>query len=352
MVLLTPALRALKKAYPASQLTFWLRPRVADVMETHPYVDACLVDTKAEGRLRSLKPFVNQIRQNNFDLAVVLHPTSFRNALLPFLARVPIRIGSNVSGRGMLLTKTYRERNDVHEVPGGRGIETGRSLLHRERSDVHEVQRYLRVLQLLGDDIVMLDNRPDDELDFWHTDADRGTVQRLLSQHTHERLIGINLGTTWETKRWHVDNFAAVIQQIGQQISQRGPNVKIVLTGSAAERDIAAALHCPETTVNLAGKTTILQLGALIERFRVYLTCDSGPMHIAAAVGTPTVSLFGPTAPARHRPYGNAEHIVLEKPVSCRPCYKRVCYRKDAPHLCMTEIRAAEVAAALTQFLV
>ena len=217
---------------------------------------------------------------------------------------------------------------------------------------MHEVQRYLRVLQLLGDDIVMLDNRPDDELDFWHTDADRGTVQRLLSQHTHERLIGINLGTTWETKRWHVDNFAAVIQQIGQQISQRGPNVKIVLTGSAAERDIAAALHCPETTVNLAGKTTILQLGALIERFRVYLTCDSGPMHIAAAVGTPTVSLFGPTAPARHGPYGNAEHIVLEKPVSCRPCYKRVCYRKDAPHLCMTEIRAAEVAAALTQFLV
>ena len=320
MVLLTPALRALKKAYPTSQLTFWLRPRVADVMETHPYVDACLVDTKAKGRLRSLKPFVNQIRQSHFDLAVVLHPTSFRNALLPFLARVPIRIGSNVSGRGMLLTTTYREN-----------------------SDVHEVQRYLRVLQLLGDDITT----PDDKLGFWHTDADRGAVQRLLPQHTHERLIGINLGTTWETKRWHVDNFAAVIQQI----ARRGPNVKIVLTGSTAERDIAAALHCPETTVNLAGKTTILELGALIERFRVYLTCDSGPMHIAAAVGTPTVSLFGPTAPARHGPYGNAEHIVLEKPVSCRPCYKRVCHRKDAPHLCMMEIRAAEVAAALTQFL-
>ncbi len=344
MVLLTPALRALKKAYPTSQLTFWLRPRVADVMETHPYVDTCLVDTKAEGRLRSLKPFVNQIRQSNFDLAVVLHPTSFRNALLPFLARVPIRIGSNVSGRGMLLTTTYRESSDVHEVSGKGGIETRRSLLQRNTSDVHEVQRYLRVLQLLGDDITM----PDDELGFWHTDADRRAVQRLLPQQTHEQFIGINLGTTWETKRWHVDNFAAVIRQISRQV----PNVKIVLTGSAAERDIAAALHCPETTVNLAGKTTILQLGALIERFRVYLTCDSGPMHIAAAVGTPTVSLFGPTAPARHGPYGNTEHIVLEKPVSCRPCYKRVCHRKDAPHLCMTEIRAAEVAAALTQFLV
>ena len=319
MVLLTPALRGLKQAYPASYLTFWLRPCVADLMERHPYVDACLVDTKAAGRLRSLKRFVNQIRQGNFDLAVVLHPTSFRNALIPFLARVPIRIGSNVSGSGMLLTGVCRDS-----------------------SDVHEVQRYLRVLQLLGDDITTLD----DELGFWHTDADRRAVQRLLPHHT-ERLIGINLGTTWETKRWHVENFAAVIRQI----AQRYPNVKIVLTGSAAERDIASVLHRAGITVNLVGKTTILQLGALIERFGVYLTCDSGPMHIAAAVGTPTVSLFGPTAPARHRPYGNAGHIVLEKPVSCRPCYKRACSRNDAPHLCMTEIRAAEVAAALTQFL-
>ena len=321
MVLLTPALRALRRAYPAAHLSLWLRPRVADLMETHPYIDACLVDTKAEGRFRSLKRLVHQIRRRNFDVAVVLHPTSFRNALIPFLARVPIRIGSNVSGRGVFLTATCRAEGDVHEV-----------------------QRYLRVLQLLGDDITTADN----ELVFWHTDTEREEVRRLLPHYTHERLIGINLGTTWETKRWHVENFAAVLQQI----AQRYPDVKIVLTGSAAERDIAAALHRPETTVNLVGKTKILQLGALIERFVVYLTCDSGPMHIAAAVGTPTVSLFGPTAPARHGPYGNnGHHIVLEKPVSCRPCYKRVCHRKDAPHLCMTEIRTAEVAAALTQFL-
>ena len=95
-------------------------------------------------------------------------------------------------------------------------------------------------------------------------------------------------------------------------------------------------------TINLIGKTDILQLGALLEMCDVCLTCDSGPMHIAAAVGTPTVALFGPTAPNRHRPYGE-EDTVIEKPVPCRPCYKRTCHRQDTQFLCMKEITADEV---------
>ena len=94
MVMLTPALRALKRTYPKSDLTLLLRPRVADLMQTHPYVDTCIVDNKTEGRYRSLTSLIRQIRDKAFDVAVVLHPTSFRNALLPFLARVPIRVGS------------------------------------------------------------------------------------------------------------------------------------------------------------------------------------------------------------------------------------------------------------------
>ena len=86
MVLLTPALRALKHIYPESDLTLLLRPLVTDLMETHPYVDTRIVDTKTGGRFRSLMRLVRQIRQRAFDVAVVLHPTSFRNALIPFLA--------------------------------------------------------------------------------------------------------------------------------------------------------------------------------------------------------------------------------------------------------------------------
>ena len=312
MVLLTPALRALKRAYPESNVTLLLRPLVADLMETHPYVDTCIVDTKNRGRYRSLRELTHQIRRAAFDVAVVLHPTSFRNALLPFLARVPMRVGTNVNGRGMLLTASRKDDTSVHEV-----------------------HRYLRVLQLLDIDTSL------DSLEFWHTDTERRIIQDLLDAEgvsLTNRLLALNLGTTWRTKQWDTTNFAAVIEQI----AHLAPDVRIVLTGSSNELALAEALPTSLPIINLIGKTSILQLGALLERCEVCLTCDSGPMHIAAAVGTPTVALFGPTNPVRHKPHGTG-HTVIEKPVECRPCYKRTCHRQDAPYLCMTEIDPAEV---------
>jgi lipopolysaccharide heptosyltransferase II len=316
MVLLTPALRALKRAYPKSDLTLLLRPRVADLMQTHPYVDACIVDNKREGRYRSLTSLVRQIRDKVFDVAVVLHPTSFRNALLPFLARVPIRIGTNVSGRRILLTLSCEDNTNIHEV-----------------------HRYLRVLRLLN-----IDAAPS-FLEFWHTDADRQFIEHLLCAEgvlPDDRIIALNLGTTWATKQWDIMNFSDVIQQT----AHLAPEIKIVLTGSSSEQELAKALPDSLSVINLVGKTDILQLGALLERCEVCLTSDSGPMHIAAAVGTPTVALFGPTSPVRHQPHGTG-HTVIEKPVSCRPCYKQTCQRQDAPHLCMKEIGTAEVVKAL-----
>ena len=320
MVLLTPALRALKWTYPESHLTLLLRPRVADLMQAHPYVDDCIVDNKAKGHYRSVRNLVHQIRDKAFDLAVVLHPTSFRNALLPFLARVPIRVGTNVSGRGMLLTGSCKDNTEIHEV-----------------------HRYLRVLKLLNIDA------PPSFLEFWHTDADRQSIARLLAAEDilpDDPIVALNLGTTWATKRWDVTNFADLIQQIARLL----PEIKIVLVGSPEERELADALPAALSVINLVGKTEILQLGALLERCEVCVTGDSGPMHIAAAVGTPTVALFGPTSPARHQPYGTG-HTVIEKPVSCRPCYKQACYRQDAPHLCMKEIGTPEVVTALANKL-
>ncbi len=347
MVLLTPALRALKEAYPASHVTLWLRPRVADLMKAHPYIDACLVDTKTEdggGQKSSFSmlQLVRQVREQAFELAVVLHPTSLRNALVPFLARVPVRVGTNVNWRGPFLTASCVDNTDVHEV-----------------------HRYLRVVRLLGIDTSPIIGAPgpvDMGLQFWHTDADKQSVQQLLQAEgvsSRQPLIGINLGTTWKTKQWPIENFAVVIQQI----VQLEPHIRIVLTGASAEREMAKALYrvvCQDSSqsvrkayspgtsriIDLVGQTTILQLGALIERFAVYVTCDSGPMHIAAAVATPTVSLFGPTSPTRHSPFGNG-HTVLEKPLACRPCYKRACRRQDSPYMCMTAIEPKEVLTAL-----
>ena len=316
MVLLTPTLRALKHAYPESNLSLLLRPLVIDLVATHPYVDTCIVDTKTGGRLRTLTNLVHRIRADAFDIAVVLHPTSFRNALIPFLARVPIRVGTNIAGRGVLLTTSIKDDTSVHEV-----------------------HRYLRVLRLLD-----IEDAPD-TLEFWHRDADRAAIRDRLHAagiSLSDRLVAINLGTTWRTKQWNITNFAQVIEQIVARI----PNIRVVLTGSPTERELTTALPTSLPVINLVGETSILQLGALLERCEVCLTCDSGPMHIAAAVGTPTVALFGPTDPVRHKPYGIG-HTVIEKSVECRPCYKQICYRRDALHLCMTKIDTAEVVQAL-----
>ena len=317
MVLLTPALKALKIAYPQSYLTLLIRPLVADLMATHPYTDEVMVDGKGRGlnRLPSFYKSVSEIRRSDFNLAVVLHPTSFRNALIPFLAGIPERIGSNVSGRGILLTQTCTDRTDLHEV-----------------------QRYLRVLELIAI------HEQNAKLEFWHTDADRHVARQIFARHgisPKEYLIGVNLGTTWRTKRWSLENFAEVITQVQKRFDAR-----ILLTGSTAEIPLGEALAqiVKVETINLIGQTTLMQIGALIESCDLYLTCDSGPMHIAAAVGTPTIALFGPTSPIRHGPHGD-NHEAIEKPVECRPCYKRKCMRKDQPHLCMTEIDPNEVVA-------
>ncbi|MXV79009.1 glycosyltransferase family 9 protein [Candidatus Poribacteria bacterium] len=329
MVLLTPALRALKERLPDSHITFLLRAQVVDLMKTNPYVDSCLVDKKKDSFFSSFVGLTKIIRNRNFDIAVVLHPTSFRNALLPFFAQVPFRIGSNYKGRGFLLSAS---------CPANR--------------DIHEVQRYLSVMSLLndndvldGDDTALKDRET--ALEFWHTETDRKRVKKLLRSHgvsvkdrknRKDRLIAVNIGTTWQTKRWDIERFETVIRELIAAVS----DTKIIITGSVSEQNLVDQLPYIDSTINLVGKTNLLELGALLEMCALCLTCDSGPMHIAAAVGTPCVALFGPTDPMRHQPYGEG-HTIIEKPVSCRPCYKRTCMQKDVPYLCMKEIETSHV---------
>ena len=323
MVLLTPALRVLKERYPDSHITILLRAQVVDLMHTHPYVDRCIVDKKQDRFLTSFVRLTKVVKDCNFDIAVVLHPTSFRNALLPFFARVPFRIGSDYKGRGVLLSVSCPENRDIHEV-----------------------ERYLRVMRLLDDyvgsdvDDTVLKER-ETALEFWHTEPDRNNVQKLLRSYgvsVKDRLIAVNIGTTWQTKRWDIERFGTVIKALIAADS----DTKIVITGSVSEQELVAQLPYIDSTINLVGKTDLLELGALLELCALCLTCDSGPMHIAAAVGTPCVALFGPTDPIRHQPYGEG-HTVIEKPVSCRPCYKRSCMQKDVPFLCMKEIETSYV---------
>lgn len=332
MVLITPTLRKLKEIYPSSFLSILLRPLVADLMTSNPYVDKCLIDSKNAGSLKSIYNVVKTIRRLFFDIAVILHPTSYRNAFIPYLARIPMRIGSNYRGRATFLTSSVPHTDNQHEV-----------------------ERYLKILQLLhlDDQSVFVEsfNTTDSRshLEFWHTDYEREAVAKLLLSNgisTSDRLIAINIGTTWQTKQWQIRNFSELIRYI----TDLNHNIRIIVTGSKTERNISHELPLSDKIVNLVGKTDILQLGALLEKCELCISCDSGPMHIAAAVGTPTIALFGPTDPLRHSPYG-VNHTIIEKPISCRPCYKTYCHRNDKPNVCMNEITVQEVVDEITRKL-
>lgn len=313
MVMLTPSLRALKRAFPDSDLAFLMRQNVVQMMNANPYVDTCIVDSKTDGGIQSFTRMVRKIREYQFDMAVVLHPTSIRNVLIPFFAGVPIRIGSNYRRRDIFLTKSCQNRTDIHEV-----------------------EKYLKVIESINNNT---SNSTD--LEYWHTEKETHFTQALLSNEgatSDDTLVAINIGTTWVTKQWDVSNFNEVITKLSDRI----PSVKIVITGSSSETAYVDDIKLLDNTINLVGRTDVLQLGALLELSDICVTCDSGPMHIAAAVGTPTVALFGPTDPIRHQPYGEG-HTIIEKPVSCRPCYKRTCLRNDTKFICMKEITATEV---------
>ncbi len=311
MILLTPTLRALRHTYKYSHIALLLRPLVWELMRNNPYIDELIVYNKRREHkgIRVLWNLAGQLREAKFDIAIVLHPNSVRSAVIPYLGGIPERIGTRVNGRGIFLTRTINDRDDIHEI-----------------------QRYLRVLKLIGIDDT------DPRLELWHTDEERCFVEQLLTEHgaLDKTLVGINPGTTWPTKRWRLERFAQVIDALSQK-----KDVRVIVTGSPAEQYLGEKLKSLTSTkfINMIGKTTILQLGALIERCSYYLTCDSGPMHIAAAVNTPTIALFGPTSFIRHPPYGHG-HIVIQKPAECRPCYERTCTKNYA---CMEAIEVEDV---------
>jgi lipopolysaccharide heptosyltransferase II len=171
----------------------------------------------------------------------------------------------------------------------------------------------------------------------------RVSVQRLLAENglsTGQPYLVVGPGTRWETKQWPAEHFATAITQIANETG-----LGVVLTGMAEEREIAerVAAATSARTVNMAGKTSLPEMIALIADARAILMHDSGPMHLASAMGKPMVAIYGPTNPARTGPYGRAE-TVARLNLPCSPCYlKKVA---DCPygHRCMIELRPEVVA--------
>ncbi|MBS0183268.1 MAG: lipopolysaccharide heptosyltransferase II [Nitrospira sp.] len=326
-VMCEPAVRGLRSLFPEAELTMLAKPAIAELFIAHPSLHRLLVydDKGAHAGISGKWSLAGSLRRHRFDLAI-LFQNAFEAALLAWLAGIPRRYGYATDGRVFLLTEPIA-------VPRGSVPE-------------HQVEYYWNLLRPLG----LADGATLPTL-LVSADEDRKADVRLASSgiDSSDLIIGINPGSTYgSAKRWLSDRFAEVAKRLVRRLEQtESAHVAVVVLGAKGEEslgeDIAAQLG--SRSVVLSGGTTIRELMAVVKRCRLLITNDTGPMHIAAALGVPVVAVFGPTDWRTTAPYGQARSIVREA-VDCAPCLLREC---PIDHRCMTRISVDRVYEAAVQ---
>ncbi|NOX97230.1 MAG: lipopolysaccharide heptosyltransferase II [Nitrospirae bacterium] len=324
-VLSTPALHLLGQKFPDSRIVVLAKEWVAPVFEANPDVREIYVMKEGESR----RGLAGRLKAAKFDLGV-LFPNSFSSAFLFRLAGIPRRVGYATDGRSFLLTQRIKRPSRFREE--------------------HQVDYYKKLVEaIIGngqDDRQMLfagflDNEKDKRLVWVITKDEEKRAKKLLRKAKvppDAKLIGLSPGAAFgPAKRWFPDRFA----KLGEELQKRY-QAKIILFGSSGEKEITDSIEARMDSpgLNLAGQTTLRELGALISRCFLFITNDTGTMHLAAAVKTPLVAIFGSTDPVRTCPLGE-KSIVLRKATPCSPCLKKECKRKD--YLCMDKITVEDV---------
>lgn len=315
LVMATPLLTDLRRAYPGAELTALCQSNVAPLLKNDIDVDQILSFSKAEGWIH--KPHADitkSLKYGDYDIGI-LTTNSFSSAWWFWCGGVKIRIGFTGNWRSKLLNFPIK-RPPMQEQE-------------------HQVITYKRLLVPLG--IPISDTKPR----LYQSESDIVRVQEMLAKWGFDSrkntLIGINPGAAYgSAKCWLPERFKELTKRLADD-----PNTYILYFGDALTAKLIANIcqGMPQNVINLAGKTSLNELIALISLCSCFLSNDSGPMHIAAALNVPLVALFGSTNEVKTGPY-NPLSTVIHKHVACSPCYKRTC---PIDFRCMTSIQVDEV---------
>jgi 3-deoxy-D-manno-octulosonic-acid transferase/heptosyltransferase-1 len=299
----------------------------ADLVIGHPYLDSVLVSRRkswskkllrgqVRGPFTEIKDFVKNLRQRDYDLVIDFHGL-LKSSIIVFFSRGKRKLGydSWQELSGLFLSE---------KIP--------------EDMNKHAVDRYLDFPRYLGAKI--------DKVEFTLPSDNKAEekVLRLLREHNLEdkKFVAVNPIAYWETKLWSNEEFARLADLINNKLS-----LKVVFTGSEKESIEKITSLMKTESVNLGGKTTLLDLAYLYKKAGMVITTDSGPMHLAAAVGIPVIALFGPTDPARTGPYG-VGHTIIRTELPCSPCFLKKCSTKQ----CMKDISTGQVFAVVEKKLI
>jgi heptosyltransferase-2 len=302
VVLSTPALKAIRDAYPDAYIAFMVRPYAKDIVEGNPYLDEVILYDKYGAHKSAVRTvmFALRLRKKRFDTAFMLHPTNRVHAIA-FMAGIPARIG-------------YRRKL---------GILLTRAIPHRKQEGAkHESDYAFDLLRTAGIE------PGDRELFVPVHEQDMKSVERMLDEHhvgEHVMLVAVNPGASCPSKRWPSRYFAAVSDELAATAKAR---IVIVADAENRERARDVARTMKYEPVDLSGKTTVGELAALLTKCRLFISNDSGPVHIACAVGTPVISIFGRKdpglSPKRWAPLSRQSRVFHED-VGCGTCLAHDC---------------------------
>lgn len=328
-VMCEPALSQVRTLFPQADITLLVKPAIADLLAEHPAVDRTLVydDRGRHAGLSGKWTLAGVLRRHRFDLAI-LFQNAFEAAMISFLAGIPRRFGYATDGRSLFLT-------DPVTLPSRNGQR-------------HQVQYYWDLLKPLGG------HGPASAPRLFVTAEESASMATRLADAgigPADLLIGVNPGSTYgRAKRWLPDRYAEVANRLLKDMqADAGVRVGVAVVGAKGEEQLGQeiAKQIKTRTVVCSGHTTVRELMALVKRCQLFLTNDTGPMHVAAAFNIPLVAVFGPTDWQTTSPYG-VEAKLVRQPVSCAPCLLREC---PIDHRCMTGVTVDQVYNATLQHL-
>ncbi|MCM8760761.1 MAG: lipopolysaccharide heptosyltransferase II [Candidatus Omnitrophica bacterium] len=309
----TPFIRAVREAYPDAYIACLLHPRCKDILESNPRLDE-IIFYDEEGSHKSLVGkwrLIKQLKARKFDTAFLLH-RSFTKALITLLAGIKERIGYPNKNRGWVLTKAVEEPDE----------------------ELHKVEYFLNIAKSAG--IKPLNT----SYEYFVDNGARKYISSFLKDvgvSDEDRIILLCPGGNWGPKRWAAEKFAKLGEILGERFK-----AKIILAASAKDAGLAVQINelMGGKAIVAAGKTDLKQLGALLERSELVVANDTGPMHMASALGVKTIALFGPTSPRITGPYGTGAWRIIWKNERCEtPCYDVTCI----DNICMDAITVEDV---------
>ena len=321
VVLTIPCIRALRETYPQARIIVAAWDKAAELLEDCPWLDQIIAVAKRSRslweELRFQMDFFRNLRSLHCDLAIDLR-TGTRGAIMAFLSGAAQRIGFYAEDG-----KLWRNRLFT-------------SLLQREYTpDLHVADYLLCLLEAFG--IAAEQRIPE-----LAVAADKQEKIRVLCEEAalprDKKIVAVQPFSLWQYKEWGTEKYIALIQWL---VAEYG--VAVLVTGSAAERERAEEIvrNCGAGCYNFAGKTSIASYAALLQKCQLFIGVDSAGLHIAAAVGTPTVGIFGPSSPVSWAPMGG-KHIVVQKKMSCVPCREKGCSNSEKSS-CLDELTLEEV---------